>query len=330
MKNFSPALITILILTISPALGHPGDKQDSRRGGDASVTAPAPVHQQAVRQEHVRSENGSPAIIGHPQSVRHERVPIENGLPAIIRHPQSVPQEHGRITQPGPFAIVRERDRRNQREQMVPPRVRGETPFAEVRPQWNRREHWRTLPETLPGVWNGQVIGERMRGNGERWQWNRHDREDRRRFAWWLRPVTQVAYVPIYVHQPYRYVTYWPQQPVFFTPIGNSQIYYTSTCYRGDADEDDTNSCYAYAAPVPQYGIANFISTPYYNRQVQGVVVATTGTTMLLLTPNLQPVFVNITPAEQFGSVQAGLRPGTFVDAYGYYSGNTFVATAVT
>jgi hypothetical protein len=306
MKNFSPALITTLIIigTSSPALGHPGDKQDSRSGNDAHVTAPAAVHQQSVRQEHMRSDSGSPAIVGHPQT--------------IIDHPQSVRQERVRV-QPQPFAVIHQREQRNQREQMVPWHDRGNAPFADVHQRWMRPEHWRVSPETLPSVWNGRVISGRERDNGERWNWNRRDREASRRFAWWLKPVTT-----------HRYIAYWPQQPVYFTPIGDSQVYYTSTCYRGDEDQDDVNSCYDYSAPVPEYGVANFISTPYYNAQIQGVVVAATGPTMLLLTPSLQPVFVNISPAEQFGSVQAGLRPGTFVDAYGYYNGNTFVATAVT
>jgi hypothetical protein len=59
------------------------------------------------------------------------------------------------------------------------------------------------------------------------------------------------------------------------------------------------------------------------------MVLSNTGGTLVVLTPNLTPVFVNLTPAQQLGYVNSSLQPGSIIQAFGYSSGNEFIATAV-
>ncbi|MDP9025870.1 MAG: hypothetical protein M3N13_10910, partial [Candidatus Eremiobacteraeota bacterium] len=68
---------------------------------------------------------------------------------------------------------------------------------------------------------------------------------------------------------------------------------------------------------------------PFGNSVLQGVVVANAGSSLVVLTPNLTPVFVNVTAAQQMGYTGGSLAPGSFVQAYGYSSGNQFIATAI-
>jgi hypothetical protein len=66
-------------------------------------------------------------------------------------------------------------------------------------------------------------------------------------------------------------------------------------------------------------------------QQVQGLVVAKTGTTLMVLGANgLNPIFVNAAPALQSGyAVNGPVAVWQVINAYGFYSGNTFVATAL-
>jgi hypothetical protein len=100
--------------------------------------------------------------------------------------------------------------------------------------------------------------------------------------------------------------------------------------------------------PYPVYG-ANGYGTPYDNsfsgfgygpnpsfgayglQQVQGLVVAKTGSMLMVLGGNgMSPVFVNAAPAFQNGySVNGPVAVGQVINAYGFYNGDTFVATAI-
>ena len=65
------------------------------------------------------------------------------------------------------------------------------------------------------------------------------------------------------------------------------------------------------------------------NAQVQGVVIASNPSGVLVLTPDLKPVFVNMSIAQQNGYVNGNIEPGTFVNVFGYQTGNEFIATAL-
>lgn len=69
----------------------------------------------------------------------------------------------------------------------------------------------------------------------------------------------------------------------------------------------------------------------YAMQQVQGLVVAKTGTTLMVLGGNgLKPIFVNAGPAIQSGyAVNGPVAVGQVINAYGFYSGDMFVATAL-
>jgi hypothetical protein len=63
---------------------------------------------------------------------------------------------------------------------------------------------------------------------------------------------------------------------------------------------------------------------------VQGVVIGRSGDTLMLLGANGTPTFVYAAPALQSGyTVNGPIQAGQIVDAYGYYNGSTFVATAL-
>jgi len=159
----------------------------------------------------------------------------------------------------------------------------------------------------------------------------------------------QSAYNP-YAYNPYAYQSaynpyaYQPVQPSY----GYQSAYNAQNCYNGDGDGDeaysDCSSAYYNPYAMSSYNPYNYGYTPYAsgynpytpaygvpgNAQVSGYVMAQSGPTLLVLTPNMGSVLVNALPAEQTGTVNGSLRPGAFVSAIGYYSsGNTFMATAL-
>lgn len=97
------------------------------------------------------------------------------------------------------------------------------------------------------------------------------------------------------------------------------------TCLAGDEDGDE--SC----APESGYTYDNYSSYGAYTpQQLQGVVIGRSGDTLMVLGPGGTPTFVYAAPALQSGyTVNGPIQPGQIIDAYGYYSGNTFVATAL-
>lgn len=130
------------------------------------------------------------------------------------------------------------------------------------------------------------------------------------------------AYAPVYAN------TY--AVPVSYAPASSPLTYtYPMTCvyndpYNGSSYYDP--SC-APVATTTYYTAAS----AYAPAQVQGVVVGTSGSTLMVLGANgLKPVLVNDAPALANGLALSGQPAvGRLVTAYGFYDGNTFVATAL-
>ena len=150
---------------------------------------------------------------------------------------------------------------------------------------------------------------------------------------------------PYYGNAPYYGSTpyYGGNSPYY----GNSRYYNNSTPYYGNTPYDQ---CYNSAsdngvdgdgACVPMngyngvgyngYGTYNAYGLPIGEQQVQGVVVGRTGSMLMVLGANgLNPILVNAAPALQSGySMNGPIAVGQVVSAFGYYAGNTFVATAL-
>jgi hypothetical protein len=92
---------------------------------------------------------------------------------------------------------------------------------------------------------------------------------------------------------------------------------------------DPYGSTYPYGgSPYGMYSGYGY-GTPYAPQQVQGIVIAKTGSIIMLLGANgLKPIMVDAGPALQNGlSANGPIAAGQVVDAYGYYSGDTFIAT---
>lgn len=104
-----------------------------------------------------------------------------------------------------------------------------------------------------------------------------------------------------------------------------AQVYASpyDNCVYSDTQGD--GYCAVTPANAYSYGSA------YAPQQLQGLVVAKTGTMLMVLGGNgLNPVFVNAAPALQNGYAFNGpVAVGQVVDAFGYYNGDTFVATAL-
>lgn len=109
--------------------------------------------------------------------------------------------------------------------------------------------------------------------------------------------------------------------PYYATP-------YDNCLYSGDEDGDE-NGCAS--TPYMYNGNTSYSPyAPYTPQQVQGVVIARSGDTLMVLGSSGTPTFVYAAPALQSGyTVNGPIQPGQIVDAYGYYSGNTFIATAL-
>jgi len=120
-------------------------------------------------------------------------------------------------------------------------------------------------------------------------------------------------------------VTYAVAQtaPVYAAPVNYATPY--DNCLLGDEDGDE------FCAPANNYAYGNYsMYGAYAPQQVQGVIVGRSGDMLMVLTANGTPTFVYAAPALQSGyTINGPIQPGQIVDAYGYYSGNTFVATAL-
>ncbi len=105
---------------------------------------------------------------------------------------------------------------------------------------------------------------------------------------------------------------------------------YPMTCVYNDPGDASGGGYDPSCAPMTT---ANYYTsaTAYAPAQVQGVVVAASGSTLMVLGANgLKPIMVNDAPALQGGDAFNGQPSvGRVINAYGFYDGNTFVATAL-
>jgi hypothetical protein len=125
---------------------------------------------------------------------------------------------------------------------------------------------------------------------------------------------SQPAYAPSAYYTP---VTYAPAPVNYASPYDN--------CLAGDEDGDE--SC----APSTGYTYGNYSAySAYTPQQIQGVVIGRTGDMLMVLGANGTPTMVYAAPALQSGyTINGPIAPGQIIDAYGYYNGNTFVATSL-
>jgi hypothetical protein len=84
-----------------------------------------------------------------------------------------------------------------------------------------------------------------------------------------------------------------------------------------------------YAPPYYAQPYYSGYGNPYSPSQLTGLVVSNNGYEMIVMTPNFTPVVVDDAPAYQLGYVSSNVRSGALIDALGYYSGSTFIATAI-
>lgn len=135
---------------------------------------------------------------------------------------------------------------------------------------------------------------------------------------------------PAYYAPPANY-GYAVPASTYVTPYYNTTYAtpYDNCLYSNDEDGDE-NGCAA-SSPYMYNSYSSYSPYAAYTpQQVQGIVVARSGDLLMVLGNNGTPTFVYAAPAMQPGfNVNGPIEPGQFVDAYGYYSGNTFIATAL-
>jgi hypothetical protein len=139
------------------------------------------------------------------------------------------------------------------------------------------------------------------------------------------------GYVPAgYYTQPAYYAppAYSTQPAYYAPPVGSAY----DSCMWSDNDGDEACApagAYNAYAPYNGYGNTGMYGT-YTPQQVQGVVVGRSGDMLMVLGSSGTPTFVYAAPAFRNGFTMNGpIAPGQIIDAYGYYSGNTFIATAI-
>ncbi len=143
---------------------------------------------------------------------------------------------------------------------------------------------------------------------------------------------TQPAYYtqPVYATPNYSYATpdYGYATPAAYAvPYPGYSTPYDNCLYSGDEDGDE-NSCVTSGYMNNGYDAYSSYGA-YAPQQVQGVVVGRSGDLLMVLGTSGTPTFVYAAPAMQSGFTNGPIQPGAIVDAYGYYSGNTFIATAL-
>jgi hypothetical protein len=158
------------------------------------------------------------------------------------------------------------------------------------------------------------------------------------------------GYVPAgYNSQPYYSQPAYYTPPSYYTPSAyyNQPAYYAPPVNYGytpgyatpydncmSSDDDGDEACVpsgAYNAYSPYNAYGNYGTYGAYTpQQIQGVVIGRSGDMLMVLGSSGTPTFVYAAPALQSGFTANGpVAPGQIIDAYGYYSGNTFIATAI-
>lgn len=147
------------------------------------------------------------------------------------------------------------------------------------------------------------------------------------------------AYVPnAYYGQPaYGVPVNYGYTQTYAVPVSSYSAPYPTTyttpyhnCLYSSDEDGDENGC-ATSSPYMNNGYNSYSSyAPYTPQQVQGIVVARSGDMLMVMGSGGTPTFVYAAPALQSGyTVNGPIAPGQIVDAYGYYNGNTFIATAL-
>lgn len=94
-----------------------------------------------------------------------------------------------------------------------------------------------------------------------------------------------------------------------------------------------------YSAYNPYYNDPNYsTNNPYYGnymgnnalQTIEGIIIARTGSNLVVLTPNFTPMIVDAGAAMDYGNTNGPLVAGRWITAYGYSANNTFVATFLT
>lgn len=159
------------------------------------------------------------------------------------------------------------------------------------------------------------------------------------------RAYRNVQYVPVTNYQLYQPQYAYPAQYSYPAQYGGYPAQYTYPTQYGYGTYPQQYgygtypSQYSYGAYPSQYGYGGSVpfglgsylggANPLGNSELQGVVVANSGDSLVVLTPDMRPVFVNIAPAQQLGYTNGSLQTGSIVQAYGYSSGSQFIATAI-
>jgi hypothetical protein len=130
--------------------------------------------------------------------------------------------------------------------------------------------------------------------------------------------VTPQFVMPVANLAPVSYV-YTGFAPAFTPVVGYAPTFVSVPTY-SPSYVNYVQPAYTYVGPAVN---------PYGNAQLQGVVIGQTGNNLIVLAPNLQPIFVNTGVAAQAGYLQGNVAPGTVIDALGYYTGNEFIATSL-
>lgn len=133
------------------------------------------------------------------------------------------------------------------------------------------------------------------------------------------------------------YDTSYYQQTPYDNCMWTTDAYGNSYCAQSTQYDSYNGYPYGnagYGSPYGNYGGFNPFGGNYamYGlQQVQGIVVAKTGPLLMVLGTNgLKPIIVNDSFAQQNGYTMNGpITTGQVIDAYGFYNGNTFVATAL-
>lgn len=121
--------------------------------------------------------------------------------------------------------------------------------------------------------------------------------------------------------------------PAYYAPpvnYGNTYATPYDNCLYSDDQDGDENGC-ATSSSYMYNSYSNYSPYGAYTpQQVRGIVVARSGDTLMVMGSGGTPTFVYAAPAMQSGfTVNGPIQPGQFIDAYGYYNGNTFIATAL-
>jgi hypothetical protein len=138
-------------------------------------------------------------------------------------------------------------------------------------------------------------------------------------------------------YNDYNYYNFWPYTAGYLIIPGPDYEDLPATYYDyygyNPYYNDGYSSYYNYDPYQSYYGQFSAYE-PYgsYNAQqmIAGFIVARSGSNLIVLTPSFRPMIIDASAAMSYNDTNGPLLPGRWITAYGYSSGNTFVATALT